>query len=81
MQFLNQHTSKYQKRSKCFVCTRLPGSSMFALAGNPNIGNLHRIQSPKRSPMGLSKSGLNREVTVLQGAKLHCGINFGTANG
>ena len=25
MQFLNQHTSKYQKRSKHFVCTRLPG--------------------------------------------------------
>ena len=27
MQFLNQHTSKYQKRSKHFVCTRFPGSS------------------------------------------------------
>ena len=25
MQFLNQHTSKYQKRSKHFVCTRRPG--------------------------------------------------------
>ena len=24
MQFLNQHTPKYQKRSKHFVCTRLP---------------------------------------------------------
>ena len=24
-QFLNQHTSKYQKRSKHFVCTRFPG--------------------------------------------------------
>ena len=27
MQFLNQHTSKYQKCSKHFVCTRFPGSS------------------------------------------------------
>ena len=25
MQFLNEHTSKYQKRSQHFVCTRLPG--------------------------------------------------------
>ena len=34
-----------------------------------------------RSPTGLGKSDLNGEVTVLQGAKLHCGIEFGTANG
>ena len=34
-----------------------------------------------RSPMGLGKSDLNGEVTVLQGAKLHCGIQFGTAKG
>ena len=27
MQFLNHHTSKYQKRSKHFVCTRLPGNA------------------------------------------------------
>ena len=32
-----------------------------------------------RSPMGLGKSDLNGEVTVLQGAKLHCGMQFGTA--
>ena len=31
MQFLNQHTSKYQKRSKHFVCTQFPGSSMFCI--------------------------------------------------
>ena len=31
--------------------------------------------------MGLSKSDLNGEVTVLMGAKLHCGIQFGTAKG
>ena len=34
-----------------------------------------------RSPMGLPKSDLNGEVTVLQGVKLHCGIQFGTENG
>ena len=34
-----------------------------------------------RSPMGLGKSDLNGEVTVLQGAKLHCGIQFGTGKG
>ena len=28
--------------------------------------------------MGLGKSDLNREVTVLQGANLHGGIQFGT---
>ena len=27
---------------------------------------------------GLGKSDLNGEVTVLQGATLHCGIQFGT---
>ena len=35
-QFLNQHTSKYQKRSKHFVCTRLPGSSMFCIGWQPD---------------------------------------------
>ena len=34
-----------------------------------------------RSPMGLGKSDLNGEVTVLQEAKLHCGIQFGTEQG
>ena len=34
-----------------------------------------------RSHMGLPKSDLNGEVTVLQGVKLHCGIQFGTENG
>ena len=36
MQFLNQHTSKYQKRSKHFVCTRFPGSSMFCIGWQPD---------------------------------------------
>ena len=31
--------------------------------------------------MGLGISDLNGEVDILQGAKLHCGIQFGTANG
>ena len=34
-----------------------------------------------RSPTGLDKSDLNVEVTVLQGAKLHTGIQFGTEKG
>ena len=34
-----------------------------------------------RSPMGLGKGDLNGEVSVLQGTKLHCGIQFGTAKG
>ena len=34
-----------------------------------------------RSLMGLGKSDLNGEVTVLQGAQLHCGIQYGTAQG
>ena len=34
-----------------------------------------------RSPMGLPKSDLNGEVTMLQGVKLHCRIQFGTENG
>ena len=34
-----------------------------------------------RSPMGLPKSDLNGEVTVLQGVKLHCRIQLGTENG
>ena len=34
-----------------------------------------------RSPMGLPKTYLNGEVTVLQGVKLHWGIQFGTENG
>ena len=37
MQFLNQHTSKYQKRSKHFVCTRFPGSSMFCIGTQANV--------------------------------------------
>ena len=36
MHFLNQHTSKYQKRSKHFVCTRFPGSSMFSIGWQPD---------------------------------------------
>ena len=39
-QFLNQHTSKYQKRSKHFVCTRLPGSSMFCIGWQPDYYEL-----------------------------------------
>ena len=31
-----------------------------------------------RSPTGLDKSDLNGEVTILQGANLHGGIQFGT---
>ena len=34
-----------------------------------------------RSPMGLGNGDLNGEVTVLQGDKLHCRIQFGTAKG
>ena len=34
-----------------------------------------------RLSMPMGKSDLNGEVTVLQGAKLHCGIQFGTAKG
>ena len=30
------------------------------------------------SPMGLGKSDLNGEVTILQGAKLYCRIQYGT---
>ena len=33
------------------------------------------------TPTGLAKSDLNWEVTVLQGANLHCGIQFGTEPG
>ena len=33
------------------------------------------------NPMGLGKSDLNGEVTVLQGDKLHCGIQFGPRKG
>ena len=29
-----------------------------------------------RSPMGLGKTDLNGELTVLQGAKLHCGTQY-----
>ena len=32
-----------------------------------------------RSPVGLGKSDINGEVTILQRAKLHCGIQFGPA--
>ena len=41
MQFLNKHTSKYQKRSKHLVCTRLPGIRPLPLAVimNSNIHN------------------------------------------
>ncbi len=31
--------------------------------------------------MGLGKSDLNAEVTLLQGANLHGGIQFGTESG
>ena len=34
-----------------------------------------------RSPTELGKSYLNEEVTVLQGANLHCRIQFGTEQG
>ena len=34
-----------------------------------------------RSHMGLPKSDLNGEVTVLQGVKLHYRIQFGTEKG
>ena len=34
-----------------------------------------------RSPMGLGKSDRNGEVTVLQAANLHCGIQHGTEQG
>ena len=34
-----------------------------------------------RSSAGLGKSDLNGEVTVLQGAKLHYGIHYGTEQG
>ena len=34
-----------------------------------------------RSPAGLGKSDLNAEVTLLQGANLHGGIQFGTESG
>ena len=40
MQFLNQHNSKYQKRSKHFVCTRFPGSSMFCIGWQPDYVRL-----------------------------------------
>ena len=42
---------------------------------------LYNGTSLMRSPMGLAKSDLNGEVTVLQGVKLQCGIQFGTAKG
>ena len=35
MQFLNQHTSKYQKRLKHFVCNDFQVRLCFALAGKP----------------------------------------------
>ena len=34
-----------------------------------------------RSPTGLGKSDINGEVTALQGVKLQCEIQFGTAKG
>ena len=40
MQFLNQHTSKYKKRSKHFVCTRLPG--MPPVPPDYNLNRLNR---------------------------------------
>ena len=45
------------------------------------INSLYSGTSLIRSPMGLGKSYLNGEVTVLQGAKLHGGIKFGTDQG
>ena len=35
-QFLSQHTSKYQKRSKHCVCTRHPGWSMLCIGWQPD---------------------------------------------
>ncbi len=43
MQFLNQHTSRYQKRSKHFVCTQLPGSSMFCIGWQPDYYHGHPL--------------------------------------
>ena len=34
-----------------------------------------------RSPAGLGKSDLNGEVTLLQGANLHCRMQIGTEPG
>ncbi len=45
------------------------------------ISNYEIIKNQSRydGTTGLGKCDLNGEVTVLQGAKLHCGIQFGTA--
>ena len=43
--------------------------------------NKYNGTSLRRSPIWLGKSDLNGEVTVLEGAKLHCGMQFGNANG
>ena len=45
MQFLNQHTSKYQKRSKHFVCTRFPGPSMFCIGWQPDYEEYERVST------------------------------------
>ena len=57
MQFPNQHTSKCQKRSKHFVCTRLPGSSMFCIGWH-------------LATRLLDESFLNHSSRVAQGAYL-----------
>ena len=59
MQFMNQHTSKYQKHSKHIVCTRFPGSSMFCIGWQPDywwwcslkttpigLNNIHCVATP-----------------------------------
>ena len=45
------------------------------------IAVIYKGTSLVRSHMGLGKTDLNGEVTVLQGAKLHGGIQFGTGKG
>ena len=45
---------------------------------SPSCENMYSGISLIRSPMGLDRSDLNGGVALLQGAKLHRGIQFGT---
>ena len=78
MQFLNQHTSKYQKRSKHFVCTRFPGSSIspvvqgayLAIEGDSYLLHTYNKDSKVQCPGRLSSHCMPRPT--------HCGTDVST---
>ena len=60
----------------------LVGGQICGIINNSyQINYVHSGTSLIRSPTGLGKSDLDGEVTVLQEAKLHCGIQYGTEQG